>query len=334
VRLPLTSAEARARLLLRSYPAQWRARYGDEFAQLLVDDMSERPSSLGRTTDVLRAGLLARLSGYGLAGEARPPLQQMRSSLGVLWSVLAAFLVFALAMWSQLTIGWQWSAPSSHTTAAAMVLMSCAILSIGVLVVLAITPLLWSAARAALRRDSGVLRAAILMALAGALAIAFGSLHFGHGWPGTGGHQWANRGLVPSRIASVAWAATLWVSSYWAHPGALRSFPASELVWMAVSPLAVVLLITGGARTACRLPLSARTLRYEICLGAGVGVAMAAFVVGASMWVTSGGPAPRQLFRVGMIDAVGLVVMSTTVLVAFQAIQRAVTAGPLPRPSG
>jgi hypothetical protein len=331
---PGTSAERRARVLLRAYPSRWRARYGDEFEQLLVDDIAERPRSLARTSDVLRAGLLVRASSFGLAGEARAPLQQMRLSLGALWSVLAAFLVFAIAMWSQLTIGWQWSAPSSHATATAMVVMSCSILSIVVLIVLAGVPLLWSACRAMLRGDSGALLPAILMALAGAFVIVAGSLHFGHGWPGTGGHQWANRGLVPARIGSVAWAATLWVTSYWAHPGALTAFPAGELLWMAVSPLAVLLLLAGGARTARGLPLSARTLRYEMWLGAVVGVAMAIFVTGACMWVTSGGPAPRQLFRVGAIDAVGLVVMSATVLVAFQAIHRAVMARELPHPTG
>ena len=33
------SAERRARLLVRCYPPAWRARYGDEFVQLLVDEM-------------------------------------------------------------------------------------------------------------------------------------------------------------------------------------------------------------------------------------------------------------------------------------------------------
>jgi hypothetical protein len=334
VRSPAARAERRARLLLRLYPAHWRARYGEEFAQLLIDDITERPHSLRRTVDVLRAGLLARMSGLGLAGETRSPLAQMRSSLGVLWSMLAAFLVFAVAMWSQLTIGWQWSAPASHATAAAMVVMSCAILAIGVLVVLAAAPLAWSACRAAAGHDGGVLRGALLMVLVGVLVIVFGSLHFGHGWPGTGGHAWSGRGLVPARVGSLAWAATLWVTSYWAHPAALAAFPASEIAWMLVSPLALALVLAGAARIVRELALSPRTLRYETWLAAGVGFAMAAFVTGALMWVVSGGPAPRELFRIGAIDAVGVVLMGATVLVAVQAIHRALTAAPAPKPSG
>ena len=49
----------RAQRLLRCYPSAWRARYGQEFTQLLIDDMSERPRSMTRTADVVRSGLLA-----------------------------------------------------------------------------------------------------------------------------------------------------------------------------------------------------------------------------------------------------------------------------------
>jgi hypothetical protein len=57
----------RARRLLRWYPPLWRARYGEEFAELLIADLAERPRSWRRTADVARAGLLARLAGAGLA---------------------------------------------------------------------------------------------------------------------------------------------------------------------------------------------------------------------------------------------------------------------------
>lgn len=62
------SATRRARRLLRFYPRVWRARYGEEFTQLLIDDISERPHSVTRTADVVRTGLLARLASTGLAG--------------------------------------------------------------------------------------------------------------------------------------------------------------------------------------------------------------------------------------------------------------------------
>jgi hypothetical protein len=55
-------AERRARRLLRWYPKAWRDRYGEEFAQLLIDDIRERPRSWHRTLDVARSGLAAQVA--------------------------------------------------------------------------------------------------------------------------------------------------------------------------------------------------------------------------------------------------------------------------------
>jgi hypothetical protein len=54
--------EQRARRLLRWYPKPWRERYGEEFAQLLIDDIRERPRSWHRTRDVMRSGLAAHVA--------------------------------------------------------------------------------------------------------------------------------------------------------------------------------------------------------------------------------------------------------------------------------
>ena len=63
------TAERRARLLVRCYPPAWRARYGDEFVQLLVDEISERPRSLSRSGGVVRCGGMARMEAGGRAGQ-------------------------------------------------------------------------------------------------------------------------------------------------------------------------------------------------------------------------------------------------------------------------
>jgi hypothetical protein len=54
-------ADRRARRLLRWYPRAWRLRYGEEFRELLIADIGERPRSWGRTLDVTRRGLAARV---------------------------------------------------------------------------------------------------------------------------------------------------------------------------------------------------------------------------------------------------------------------------------
>ena len=107
-------AVRRAKRLVRCYPPAWRTRYGEEFTQLLLDDISERPRSLGRTADVFRSGVLARLAFAGLGGDALQPKQQVRVGLAMVGFSVTAFLAAGVAIWSQLTIGWQWSAPSAR----------------------------------------------------------------------------------------------------------------------------------------------------------------------------------------------------------------------------
>jgi hypothetical protein len=55
-------ADRRARRLLRWYPKAWRLRYGEEFRELLIADIGERPRSWRRTLDVTRRGLVARVA--------------------------------------------------------------------------------------------------------------------------------------------------------------------------------------------------------------------------------------------------------------------------------
>src|SRR6516164_7924730 len=65
---PPDEAARRASRLLRWYPKAWRSRYGEEFAELLIADISERPRSRTRTADVVRGGIVARLAAFGLCG--------------------------------------------------------------------------------------------------------------------------------------------------------------------------------------------------------------------------------------------------------------------------
>lgn len=322
------SAARRAERLLRCYPAGWRARYGDEFTELLIDDISERPRSWIRSADVMRSGALARFTAAGLTGRALAPEQQIRAGLAWLCGALAAFLVFGIALWSQLTIGWQWSAPVAPATRMAMLVMSAAVLGLFILALLSAIPIAWALGASILRLRGQGLTGPMALGAAGALVFTVGSLHFGHAWPGTGGHRWADRGLVPGAVARFCWAATLSVTSYWAHPGALSSFPAAEIGWMVVSPVALLASAVGVAKTLRRTGLSQRVLRYQSWLGGAAAATMAAFLAGAGSWVISGGPAPRGLFRVGAIDGAGLAVMTAAVVLAFRAVQRTLTAVP------
>jgi hypothetical protein len=317
------AAARRASRLLRWYPRDWRARYGEEFAELLIADIGERPASWRRHADVAISGIVARLIPTGLTGHAIDPADQVRASLASLGCLLGVFLSVGMAMWSQLAIGWQWSEPDATATFAAMVLMSGTMLVFGALAVLAAVPVAWRVATRVAHRQSHGLALPSLLFFAGAAFLVIGSRHFSNGWPGTGGHPWAHQGLVPGGVAAFAWASTLSVSSYWAHPGALASFPATELAWMAASPVAIILLLIGAARTIRRTDLSPRTLRYEAVLARIAAVGMLAFLVGACAWVVNRGFGPRNLFHAGAIDMAGLIVMAAALVVSYRASQRA-----------
>lgn len=314
---------ARAARLLRWYPRAWRSRYGEEFAELLVADIGERPRSRSRTADVIRGGIAARLGQAGLGGGAPAPgTNRTCASLASLGCCAAVFAAVGGAMWSQLTTGWQWSPPGTAGVTVAMLAMSAAMGVLAVLALLAVLPVAW---RVAAARPPGV-RGPSALFLAGLAVVVIGGRHFGNGWPGTGGHPWSHQGLVPGGVAAFSWASTLSVSSFWAHPAALAAFPAAEVAWMVLSPLAVAGAVAGAAavvRRAGRSPavLSPAVLRFETWLGRAACAAMAVFLAGACAWILA--RAPGAMFRPGLIDVAGLVVLALALAVAHQAAGQA-----------
>jgi hypothetical protein len=308
--------------MLRWYPARWRARYGDEFTELLIAEFDEQPRSWRRAADVARGGLLARLTCAGLTSHALEPAEQIRAGLSTAACGLATCLALGIAMWAQLAIGWAWAAPGTPGPTVAMVAMSASMLLFAVFTLLAALPLAWAAARGALRRKGwGVRRPALLVA-AGLVTLVVGSRHFENGWPGTGSHSWAQPGLAPAGVAAFSWAATLSVSAYWAHPAALAAFPVEEITWMAVSPAALIAAIAGVAGLVRRLDLSARALRYEAWLAGGAAGTMTIFLAGACWWVLAGASGPG-LFRPGAIDAASVAVMMLALWMARRAMSQA-----------
>ncbi len=318
-------AAQRAVRLLRWYPKAWRSRYGAEFTELLISDLGERPRSWSRTADVIRGGIVARLADAGLCGCAPEAAAQARASLASLACCAAVFLGIGGAMWSQLTIGWQWSQPDTAGTVATFV-MSGTMLVFAVLALLAALPVAYSVmsgmARGGRRAVRGLLGPSALLA-AGLAVVVVGGRHFGNGWPGTGGHPWARPGLVPGGVAAFSWASTLSVSSFWAHPAALAAFPAAELAWMALSPLAVACVVAGAATTVRRIELSRGILGFEVRLGIAACVTMAVFLGGCCAWFTDRASGPGNLFHPGAIDVAGAAVLAAALAVARQATRRA-----------
>jgi len=317
----------RAERLLRWYPKEWRSRYGEEFTELLIADMEERPQSLRRGADVALNGMVARSAAAGIGGQHLDAADERRS-LVALGGALSVFIVFALAIWSQLTIGWQWSQPETPATSWAMLVMSTGIVACGLLCVTSAVPIVWAVARGLTRRTVRGLTRPVLLAVGGIAILIVGTHHFVNGWPGTGGHPWAHQGIVPGGVAAFAWASTLFITSYWAHPSALSAFPTSEVVWMLVSPAALGCVLVGVAKLVRRLDFSPRVLRYERRLAVPAALTMATFLTGAALWVFDGGPGPRNLFHIGAIDIVDFAAMALALTLASRAARR-VGPGPM-----
>jgi hypothetical protein len=272
-----------------------------------MEEWSERPRCASRTANVMASGLVARLSDAGMTGGLLDGPAQARASLAALICSLAAFLALGVSMWAQLTIGWQWSAPDTGTAVA----------------VVAAAPVIWAVLGAYRRRQAQGLGRPLLLIALGLGIVVVGSRHFGNGWPGTGGHPWAHQGLVPGGVAAFSWASTLSVTSYWAHPGALSTFPLTEVVWMIASPVAMATVAVGCAKTVRRARLSARVLRAEMVLGRLAVATMVLFVFAAGLWMLSGDPGPGGLFTTGAIDRFALIAMVACLVVAIQSLGRA-----------
>ena len=324
--MSVSGPRERAARLLRCYPRARRARYGEEFTELLIADLAERPRSPARTADVIRGGIAARLTDAGLCGFAPDGTeragQRARAGLASLACCAAVFLGLGGAIWSQLTIGWQWSAPDA-TAAVTTVVISAAMLLLAGLALLAGLPVARAVAVRIVRGGARDLLGPSALFLGGLVVMVVGGRHFGNGWPGTGGHPWAHPGPVPGGVAAFCWASTLSVSSFWAHPAALAAFPPAELTWMALSPLALACLVTGAAAAVRRTELSPAALRFEASLARAACVIMAVFLAAGCAWIADRSPRPGDLFHPGVIDVAGLAGMALALAVGCQAVRAA-----------
>jgi hypothetical protein len=314
---PADPAGRRAARLLRWYPPSWRARYGDEFTELLLAELAEQPRSWRRTANVAASGLLARCTRAGLTSHELPPAEQIQAGVATLGGALAALLTFGVAMLAQLATGWQWTSPRSASAVAGTVAMSAGAVLLVLIGLAAVVPVAWAATVAAIGHRDGRLARPVGLALACAAALAIGTRHFQNSWPGTGGTG-AHHELVPAGLAAFGWASTLSVSSFWAHPALLAIFPVPELIWMLLSPVAVIGLVTGLVTVVRRLALPGGLLRYLAVLAVAASAASVPLLAGAASWVLGTGPGQAGLFRPGLVDGADLLMMALSLVVALR----------------
>jgi hypothetical protein len=113
-----------------------------------------------------------------------------------------------------------------------------------------------------------------------------GSQHFRNGWTSPGTHPY--QAIGPGGATGFVWASTLAISAYWAHPTALLSFPPSEIAWMVLSPIAIIVAVTRAAQTVRRLDLSVPQLRFASHAARAASLALGLFVFGTLTWLVDG----------------------------------------------
>jgi hypothetical protein len=101
----------------------------------------------------------------------------------------------------------------------------------------------------------------------------------------------------------------------------LASFPAGELAWMVISPVAWFGLIVSGAAIVRRLELTPRLQRLAALLCVAAATGMVVFLAGAVLWVCSADSGAQDLSAVGAIDFV-IVALLGAALVAMTHVLR------------
>ena len=243
--------------LLRSYPPDWRERYGAELATLL----EETQLSWRVRLDVMRAGLTQRLRGSGLAGDDLPVREQLRS--GVLL-VLCSWTAFVVA-------GCGFEKFSEHWRAATPV---------GARAV----P---SAAFDSLVLAAAIGSAAVLLGIAVCLPAVVSFLRAG-GWP-----LIRRRIVWAVAVSAVTFALTVG-GAIWAHHlnevqrnGGDGLYSGAAVVWILFFAGSLALWAAATVSVARHLELAASRLRLEAWIAGGVTIAMLVMTVADAVWWTS-----------------------------------------------
>ncbi|MEO9175965.1 MAG: hypothetical protein ABI317_10680, partial [Gaiellales bacterium] len=251
------SSSRSARALLRLYPPAWRARYGAELEELLVQtaggDVSARAG-----LDLVRSAARERLRSAGLAGDGLPPGERARGgTLLVLW----AWIVFVLAGLAvqRRSEHWQTGTPAHDRALPAGAFDA---LQIGAVI------------------GSAIVLAAIAVALPGLVRL----IRAGR-WPEI--RRWIVLSTSVSAIAIVAFGALV----RFAHGLDQQQRNGHDLRYsVAFVVCAIVLAAALGCWTvaativARRLELPRRVLRGQAAAAAGAAAAMAVMVVATTVW--------------------------------------------------
>jgi hypothetical protein len=280
----------RALRLLRWYPPAWRDRYGEEFVDLMEQELADTPRSVKRTANVVVKGLIARLGDVGLVRPALEVAKPEGVSVATGFVLAALFAPLALHYWSDAMIRWnqnpRWtsSIPISILTACATVLMATVLLlAIGILVAL-----LAAAGRSIGRGERSRIIGPLAVILGSGSILGLTAYLSLTNLVSRGGFQWTHPGNAIKQLAGIALSATDNSSWMWNSP--LRRFAAAPGLLAAALPMVLVAFALAVAALARRVHYSPTSAVRGRLIAKLLASSMALFMVDYLAWILAGGP--------------------------------------------
>jgi hypothetical protein len=300
----LTAATRHARRLLRWYPAAWRERYGDEFVDLMEQEVTDNPKSSGRTLNIAYKGASARLSELGVVGVTVNPRNQTTAVIASTFFVATAFLAIAVDTWSGAMLTWNLGRQASLpvTFGAGALTALTAVIALALIAIFGI--LTWlSARRIGQRQAKGLIGpwSLILVMMAFIIYSVHNALHF---VIARGGIQWTNAGEAVKQLAGASSAVISTITRTWVHPGQqIKSF--SDLVARLTRKIGI--------------PLSMNRLGRSVIIA--ISGSMTVFLACFVAWIAAGGDwlyslgSVSQPYRFVEISAMAIIVVISILLV-------------------
>jgi hypothetical protein len=293
----------RRRWLLRSYPASWRERYGDELDGLL-EDSYPAGLPLGAQLEVVRTGVTERCRSFGLRREPEPARRTRDGALLVLWA-WAAFVIAGCAFakfaehWDAFTPGNEHAVPAAaYAAVAGAATIGALMVVVGAVVAL---PSFVRAMRSGgwPRVARPVVRALVVIGVTAMATVALAA------WARHLGPVRRNDGWLPFVAAGIAWV-SLVVASVWAGAAAASACARAvdlsnrQLRWLGRLSLVA---------SACMVVIAAGIAAWWISLAS----AAPSFLANGPGLV-AGSPLPPALVAAGALVGIGLALASVGVV--------------------
>lgn len=214
------SSTRRAQRLLKWYPLTWRDRYGDEFIDLMEQEIADVPHSARRTLNVIYKGSTTRLRLAGVVGPALESHDQTRASMALIFVFSTMFALLAFDFWSIAMLSWN-SMASDPSSLAVSLWTGAVTVFIGILFALVVAifaTLLCSAVKKIAKGGARRLLGPLSLVVSCVVYLLFSLRAILRFVISRDGVEWTHPGLAVKQLAGATDAVTSTVNWIWGSP--------------------------------------------------------------------------------------------------------------------